>query len=167
MTAIASNKALRGPVTAVPVVAGNGVRLRVDTDNNRVVAELDETVLFESDTAVDSFTTSEAIENFKSIKVIVNGQENTVGILPICIELPIMSASTYSSTLSLVYGSPYEVSNDWCLFWTTRYTRSENTFTLKTSYYSGANNGKTTVCGSNPNVGNVFKIVGIGRKQEA
>ena len=38
-------QAVRGPVTAVPVVAGKGVRLREDTENNRVVAEADETVL--------------------------------------------------------------------------------------------------------------------------
>lgn len=47
MTAINSNRAIRGPVTAVPVVAGKGVRLREDVENNRVVAEADETVLFE------------------------------------------------------------------------------------------------------------------------
>ena len=87
---------------------------------------VDETVLFESDTAASSFTTSEPIENFKSIKVVVNGQENTVGVLPVCIELPILSDSTYSSTLAITYGSPYVVSSDWCLFWTTRYTRSGN-----------------------------------------
>lgn len=38
-------QAVRGPVTAVPVVAGAGVRFREDVDNNRVVAEVDETVL--------------------------------------------------------------------------------------------------------------------------
>ena len=35
MTAINSNRAIRGPVTAVPVVAGKGVRLGADTENNR------------------------------------------------------------------------------------------------------------------------------------
>ena len=46
MTAINSNRAIRGPVTAVPVVAGKGVRLVADTENNRWVVEADETVLW-------------------------------------------------------------------------------------------------------------------------
>lgn len=35
MTAINSNRAIRGPVTAVPVVAGKGVHLVAGTENNR------------------------------------------------------------------------------------------------------------------------------------
>lgn len=41
MTAVNLNRAVRGPVTAVPIVAGKGVRLVADTENNRWVAELD------------------------------------------------------------------------------------------------------------------------------
>lgn len=70
MTAINSNRAIRGPVTAVPVVAGKGVRLREDIENNRVVAEVDETVLWENASgATNNITLSEAIENFDSVKV--------------------------------------------------------------------------------------------------
>ena len=70
MTAINSNRAIRGPVTAVPVVAGKGVRLVADTENNRVVAEADETVLWENASgATNNITLSEAIENFDSVKV--------------------------------------------------------------------------------------------------
>ena len=47
MTAVNLNRAIRGPVTAVPVVAGHGVRIVPDTVNNRFVVELDETVLYE------------------------------------------------------------------------------------------------------------------------
>lgn len=62
-------QAVRGPVTAVPVVAGKGVRLREDVENNRVVAEIDETVLFDDDTGVASPTLSEIPMNFERIKV--------------------------------------------------------------------------------------------------
>lgn len=73
MTAI-NPQAVRGPVTAVPVVAGTGVRFVEDVPNNRVVAEVDETVLFESNnadgTAPSSFpvTLSEATSNFDIIR---------------------------------------------------------------------------------------------------
>lgn len=74
MTAINSNRAIRGPVTAVPVVAGKGVRLVADTENNRWVVEADETVLYESNTAVaqgGTFDFSESPENFEYIRVYV------------------------------------------------------------------------------------------------
>ena len=78
MTAI-NPQAVRGPVTAIPVVAGKGVRLREDIENNRVVAEVDETVLWEGDTGqIISSTTgscnlSEAATNFEIIKVYIRG----------------------------------------------------------------------------------------------
>lgn len=74
MTAVNLNRAVRGPVTAVPVVAGNGVRLVADTENNRWVVEADETVLWEgtawtvSDTG-QSITLSESPLNFETIRV--------------------------------------------------------------------------------------------------
>ena len=74
MTAINSNRAIRGPVTAVPVVAGKGVRLVADTVNNRWVVEADETVLWESDnadgTAPSGFplTLSESPANFDIVR---------------------------------------------------------------------------------------------------
>lgn len=78
MTAINSNRAIRGPVTAVPVVAGKGVRLVADTENNRVVAEVDETVLYEDvpGTAYGgSITIAEPITNFKSYKIYLRNTE--------------------------------------------------------------------------------------------
>ena len=67
-------QAVRGPVTAVPVVAGTGVRFVEDTENNRVVAEVDETVLY-THTSVPStssgtvITMSEPVTNFERIRV--------------------------------------------------------------------------------------------------
>jgi hypothetical protein len=51
-------------------VAGKGVRLTADTENNRWIVEADETVLFTSDSGVtNNITLSEAIENFDSVKI--------------------------------------------------------------------------------------------------
>lgn len=83
MTAINSNRAIRGPITAVPVVAGKGVRLVADTENNRIVAEADETVLFNSATAATSGSFSEAITNFEKIRIYGNRTgSNTTNNLP-------------------------------------------------------------------------------------
>lgn len=74
MTAINSNRAIRGPVTAVPVVAGKGVRLVADTENNRIVAEADETVLY-SNAAPEPIVTetqlnlSESYLNFELVRI--------------------------------------------------------------------------------------------------
>lgn len=68
MTAINSNRAIRGPVTAVPVVAGKGVRLVADTENNRWVVEADETLVFNG-TAAASVTCSESLNNFSRVRV--------------------------------------------------------------------------------------------------
>lgn len=75
MTAVNLNRAIRGPVTAVPVVAGHGVRLVADTVNNRFVVEADETVLWEDSdgkspgTSGDfPITLSETISNFERVR---------------------------------------------------------------------------------------------------
>lgn len=70
MTAINSNRAIRGPVTAVPVVTGKGVRLVADTENNRWVVEADETVLWDGNgTSSTSVSLSENIANFERVRV--------------------------------------------------------------------------------------------------
>ena len=71
MTAINSNRAIRGPVTAVPVVAGKGVRLVADTENNRWVVEADETVLWTGTIGAPGSTgvLSEAVTNFEFVDV--------------------------------------------------------------------------------------------------
>ena len=81
MTAINSNRAIRGPVTAVPVVAGHGVRLVSDTVNNRIVVETDETVLWENSTHTPpsgdtrltaTIAYNESVGNFEFVDVYYN-----------------------------------------------------------------------------------------------
>lgn len=76
MTAVNLNRAIRGPVTAVPVVAGKGVRIVPDVENNRFVVEADETVLWESDNTSGTvlnenqyITLSESLKNFERVKI--------------------------------------------------------------------------------------------------
>lgn len=76
MTAVNLNRAVRGPVTAVPVVAGKGVRIVPDVENNRFVVEADETVLFSQNTTtptssniITSINLSEAANNFERIRI--------------------------------------------------------------------------------------------------
>ena len=77
MTAINSNRAIRGPVTAVPVVAGKGVRLVADTENNRWVVEADETVLWTGSAVDGSITLSEAMSNFNEVEVWMECTQNS------------------------------------------------------------------------------------------
>ena len=83
MTAMNLNRAIRGPVTAVPVVAGKGVRIVPDVENNRFVVEADETVLWEGfktdipNTGVSSYTLSELASNFERIKIMYVLQSNS------------------------------------------------------------------------------------------
>lgn len=79
MTAINSNRAIRGPVTAVPVVAGKGVRLVADTENNRWVVEADETVLWEGfQEAGNTVTLSESAANFEKLAVFVDTEGSSL-----------------------------------------------------------------------------------------
>ena len=161
MTAINSNRAIRGPVTAVPVVAGKGVRLVADTENNRWVVEADETVLFESSNGgVTSFTTSEPIENFSEIWFYVKGGEGADS--PVAKAILPMGFSDYSANVAICYGAPYSLTGSLAITWTTRFTRSGNAFTFTSSYYGGGNNTTPTANG-NDNIGWVFKVVGVNR----
>ena len=56
MTVINSNRAVRGPVTAVPLVAGNGVVITADTVNNRYVAEIDSDYIVTTKETVGSYS---------------------------------------------------------------------------------------------------------------
>ena len=87
MTAINSNRAIRGPVTAVPVVAGTGVRFVKDVENNRVVAEVDETLLYSNGTTA-SATLSETAANFEKLRIEVkaspfNTRDTTIAMVDV------------------------------------------------------------------------------------
>lgn len=97
MTAINSNRAIRGPVTAVPFVAGTGVRLVADTANNRIVVEADETELLDTpqSSSTAPMTLSETVANFERIKVYGYWQYNGTQRIDACVEFP-SSARAFS-----------------------------------------------------------------------
>ena len=120
---------------------------------------VDETVLWEGIDAT-TFTTSEAIENFDEIHFYVNGGEGTNKVMAKAV-LP-MGWTDYSSKLAFSYGSPYSLDGSLAITWTTRYSRSNNTFTFTSSYYGGGS-GSTPQANVNNNVGHMYKVVGIHR----
>lgn len=85
MTAINANRAIRGPITAVPLVAGKGVRLTADVENNRWVVEADETVLYENSTTgtqgSHSISLSESLFNFEHAIFYVADDAGTYGVI--------------------------------------------------------------------------------------
>ena len=99
MTAVNLNRAIRGPVTAVPVVAGHGVRLVADTENNRWVVESDETVLYSGEPVLNP-TLSELPTNFERLRITYgsnNGSKvgNNIGIETL--EIPVDLINPYSN----------------------------------------------------------------------
>lgn len=98
MTAINSNRAIRGPVTAVPVVAGKGVRLVADIENNRWVVEADETELLASPLSTvpstgTSTTLTETVKNFEKIAIYGNTDDGTGNQFSLVVDIP-QSAGT-------------------------------------------------------------------------
>lgn len=76
MTAVNLNRVIRGPVTAVPLVPGNGVKFVKDVENGRVVAEIDEVVIFDGHLPArnNTITFNEPFTNFEYIRVIFGGE---------------------------------------------------------------------------------------------
>ena len=156
MTAINSNRAIRGPVTAVPVVAGKGVRLVADTENNRWVVEADETVLWEDTNYTlgrTSVTLSESYKNFEVIKVFTNKGD----VVFLRTDNP-QSVNTCTLT-------HFESSNIWSIPW--KFT-DNITFTGSTGVMSYLDNGtmKAVAVGSDAPYARweqPVKIIGINR----
>lgn len=157
MTAVNLNRAIRGPVTAVPVVAGRGVRLVADTVNNRFVAEVDETVLFDGEgTPSQSVTLSESIYNFEKVKIYI-GESSGYGI-----EEKTVLVLSGSDAVNLMYGTGRANANIcMCLF---RYTSTtinvSNVINLTAAYTSS-----TSITVNHPSnlAVNIFKVVGVNR----
>ena len=168
MTAINSNRAIRGPVTAVPVVAGKGVRLTADTQNNRWVVEADETVLWEGDTGMivssttGTLTLSEAATNFERLRVYVRGSAQEIntetnaatGTIEI---VPVSNTGAYYTLATGLYTNDGSaLHNDVCMF------------QLNGSTVSYSKGVRFSISGSTPVLNNtrgpfIVKVVGINR----
>jgi hypothetical protein len=72
-TLVNNLRAIRGPVTAVPMVGQSGVVVEPDNVNNQVIVRADETVLWEgTQLAGNTVTLSESAANFEYLGVYVS-----------------------------------------------------------------------------------------------
>ena len=161
MTAINSNRAIRGPVTAVPVVAGKGVRLVADTENNRWIVEADETVLWEGAASTANITLSEAPINFEYIKVYIKRQSSLEGFTK-ALMFPVKTASV-SFPLMLTYESIESATS-----YTTYITRyngntSNTSFTFAFAQKISSTVGGSVTHASDSGTIEIFKVVGVNR----
>lgn len=71
-----NRKALIAPATALPLVPGNGVKFVKDVENGRVVAKIDEVVIFDGHLPArnNTITFDEPFTNFEYIRVIFGGE---------------------------------------------------------------------------------------------
>lgn len=162
MTAVNLNRAIRGPVTAVPVVAGKGVRIVPDVENNRFVVEADETVLYNGDTGQITSATnasldlSEAAENFEYLLVYVSGSAMSGGVSVVKFKPNGDNTSYYPLTVSYTNDGT-TIFTDSCVV-----KISGESFTVKTGMRVGVNSSGTVQAATNR--GPIIKgIVGINR----
>lgn len=162
MTAINSNRAIRGPVTAVPVVAGKGVRLVADTENNRWVVEADETVLWEdtvSQETCSTFTLSEYASNFERLRFYGYSYADT----PVMYECPAPNEPVMPLSVTYVYfcaGADKNPSQ--CR--QSNYTTTDGLlFNVANHRFVYGTDARYTTGGNTTNGAPIYKIVGINR----
>ena len=155
MTAMNLNRVIRGPVTAVPVVAGKGVRIVPDTVNNRFVVEADETVLYEDASgAIDNIILSEAMSNFERIKIVWKDWSSYQ-----CIHVQeFLSTSDYFVIDGIWAGS----GNNKLLFWGLAFTPNAAKTTLTQRFARQLTEPGDTQT-YNANNTRVLKVIGVNR----
>lgn len=171
-------QAVRGPVTAVPVVAGTGVRFREDVENNRVVAELDETVLWSNDSGVyfkNGVTLSESRLNFEYIRIFITAQNLTDS--PVVFHDIVMIGVNRGTDFVIMPNMPFNnaVSGanfvlNWKIYISATETTMASTAALywgKTGFDGTSTNPGSWTQGSNANVPKIYKVVGINRVASA
>lgn len=159
MTAVNLNRVIRGPVTAVPVVAGKGVRLVADTENNRWVVEADETVLYSvsGTTGVASCTLSEAASNFEYIDFIVGYNTGDNGI-------SVVRFPGSSTKIHIIYGAGIGTT-DYLMrvYGTISGTSVELTKSKCTSSAYTSTSAESIRNNNSGDLACIFKVVGVNR----
>lgn len=160
MTAINSNRAIRGPVTAVPVVAGKGVRLVADTENNRWVVEADETVLYNANGSPNQtgpWTLSEVPTNFEWIDIVLGTDANGN-------EVKAQRFKADSSYMKVDINK-YEEDPNWKIA-TMTLVFNQTTMSIKsnsTARFMIASNGSVSVSTAAAQAPFIYQVVGINR----
>ena len=169
MTAVNLNRAVRGPVTAVPIVAGKGVRLVADTENNRWVVEADETVLWENASGTNlryGATLSESRQNFETIRLLISMQSNEpVGYVDIPM-VGINKDSAFTIQPSIPYS--HDTGKTYCLNWKIYISATDTSLKSTGAIFWGKSgtDGATAgswVQGANTDVPIIYKVIGINR----
>ena len=155
MTAINSNRAIRGPVTAVPVVAGKGVRLVADTENNRWVVEADETELFKNTSgASGTINLSEAAEHFERVRVLYKMNDGVCGSTEV---IPNANGVWVGMSSNAFYASKVRLKGTYYILQNTTLTPREESTNV------AGNTGGNFVIATETNVFTVFLVLGINR----
>ena len=165
MTAVNLNRVVRGPVTAVPVVAGKGVRLVADTVNNRFVVEADETVLYEGvdGSYTTGFTLSEPLSNFERVLFYLYCRDSTSIQSSTVKIVEISTLGTTGNGLNFGLVDQFADSS-WCISWCFSWSTTDNlTYTLASSRYIGAKDNSYVNPGTNMSAPHVCKVVGVNR----
>lgn len=159
---IANGTYMIGETSDLNFEAGQGISITQPSEGTVRIAS-DETVLFTSDSAVTSFSTSEPIENFEYLKIIVEVANGIKAISNVVV------SNIFSSYLSIAYLGPQSTGNSTDFFmWRINYSRSGNTYTINNGYYCGWNQNSITSGAANTTTrGLVYKVVGINRKENA
>lgn len=169
MTAVNLNRAVRGPVTAVPIVAGKGVRLVADTENNRWVVEADETTLWENANGVTLYsgvTLSESRQNFETIRLLISMQTNEPAGY---VDIPMVGLNKTSNfTIQPSIPFTHNTGTAFCLNWKIYISATDTTIQSTDSIYWGKSGTDGTTAGSwvqgkNASVPIIYKIIGINR----
>lgn len=162
MTAI-NPQAVRGPVTAVPVVAGTGVRFVEDVPNNRVVAEVDETVLFsgtKANAGCASFTLSEYASNFDRLRFYGIGYGNT----KVMYECPAPDTSTEAISVCYTYYCRDTDNNPWQMRMGVYTSTNGLDFSIRNAKFLYGGDSALAFGGGNTTQNPpIYRIVGVNR----
>lgn len=160
MTVVNLNRVVRGPVTAVPIVAGKGVRLTADTQNNRWLVEADETVLYDANGSPNQtgpWTLSEVRTNFEWLDIVlgVDSSGNEVKVLRFKADSPYMKVDV----------SRYEEDPNWKIS-TMTLTFNQTTMSIKSNSiarYMINSSGSVSASTSAQQAPFIYKVIGVNR----
>ena len=151
-TLVNNLRAIRGPVTAVPVVGQSGVVVEPDTQNNQVVVRADETVLWEGDIAVTQSTSgiSEPLTNFERLRIYnKSGAYNEM-------------SGTWLNNTYVFFSCTYDIASNYGKLSFVGLQQLDNGMTLKNTY-NRINQGSSYYADVNDDGTHIVKIIGINR----
>jgi len=163
-TLVNNLRAIRGPITSVPLVAGKGVVIEPDTENNQFIVKADETVLYTYtgnayDSSRTSITFSESCRNFERIRVYLANNDYATDVKEFD---PAVQGSTVTFEVDTISNEPklYAKLSNWVV--------SDTALTLRGRAQYMINDASTALSGCVVNKTSApqvvpYKVVGINR----